>query len=131
MATFKQPEYTKSIEAIMETVYTGAETDQERANAVEALVKQLGNTAGSIRSKLVRMKIYKKPASLTKDGKTPAKKAQLVAQIADEMDKEEDELSSLETANKTVLQAIISHYALLNRIIADLEDDLNEAKKNV
>jgi len=119
--TTKQPEYTPAIETIMETVYTGAETDQERANAVQALVKQLGNTSASIRSKLVRMELYIKPE---KAGKTSAKKAILVAQIADEMDKEEEDLESLEKCNKNVLQAIISHYELLNRIITELEEKL-------
>lgn len=125
----KQPEYTAKIEQVMKTVYCKAETDQERANAVQALVKELGNSARSIQSKLVSMKVYIKAERTTKDGQTPTKKAILVVQIADEMDKDEEFLGSLDKANKNVLQAIISHYALLNRIIADLEDDLNETRK--
>lgn len=113
----KQPEYTPEIEIKMKEVYTKAENEQERKDAVLVLVKELGNTATSIRTKLVKMQVYIKPEKI----KAHTKKSVLISQIAEKMDKDQEELGSLEKVNNSVLLAIIAEFDFLNNIINNLE----------
>ena len=101
--------YTDAMVTAMHTVYSDAENDATRKEAVEAFSNDFGLNVASIRAKLVRMGIYIKPEAKTKDGSKITRKSDLVSEIAVLMNVDEDLIGSLEKATKFSLEKLIEN----------------------
>lgn len=97
----------EAVVAEMVAVYTEAETDEERADAVQALAEKLGKTVQSVRAKLVREGVYKAKERKTKTGEPVVSKEKLVQEIEKAMGLEVGDLESLEKATKRVLKLVL------------------------
>lgn len=109
MPTSKAPNYSDEAIARLEAVYTEAQTDEQRKNAVAILAEELGKTKASIIAKLSNMKIYVKAtqAPKAKVDRGPTK-AQLAGEIAERLNITNDVLiEGIAKADKRALQAIL------------------------
>ena len=77
--------------------------------SVEAIAESVGKTVRSVVAKLSREGVYKKKEYTTKAGEKAVSKEALVAQIANVMGVNADNLGGLEKANKETLRAILAH----------------------
>ena len=107
---------------ILKSVYGSAKTDTERKDAVKAISAKIGKTVNSVRAKLTKMGIYVKPKTTSKSGTVVVRKSELVKQIATELKVDPGLMVSMEGSTKFVLEKVISHMLVLNRIISDLEN---------
>ena len=98
--------YTAEQVAEMREVYCAAESDDDRAAAVELLAARFGRKAQSVRMKLVREGVYVAKAYKAKDGNAPITKEQLVSNIAEAIGTD-NELVGLERAAKNTLRIIL------------------------
>jgi len=125
MTTIKTPNYSEKQETEMDTLYTGATTDEERANVVEALRTAYDKTPASIRSKLSRMGIYIKPAKVSKaTGGVVVRKPELVAQLAEKLGLEGNDVKKVDSGNKatkTFLELVLAQMSYLEERIAEFE----------
>jgi len=113
--------YSPEMVVEMETVYTSAKSDIDRAVAVKALSEKFGKTVNSIRAKLSKMSVYIKPAPTNKAGVTAIRKNALVDIIAAVTGKDAELMGSLEKATKFALESVIGQFDLYESIILDLE----------
>lgn len=113
--------YSPENVALLETVYTSASTDEERKNAVLELSNTVGKTVNSIRSKLAKMGIYKKPTPTNKAGNVSLKKDALVTIISAVTGKDAELMGSLEKSTKFALEAVITQFDTYETIINELE----------
>ena len=102
----KTVNYTDEMVARLHEVYDGEADVEARDAQVAQLAEELGKSAASIRAKLTREGIYVAKNSVPK-GKTSVTKADLIAEIASKLNRDEDVVGSLEKANKNVLQYIV------------------------
>jgi hypothetical protein len=103
----KEVNYTPEMVARIVDVYSAAETDEDRAQAVEDLAVEMDRKPQSIRMRLVREGVYKAKAYKAKDGSEPVTKEELVTRIAAAIGTD-TELSGLERAAKATLHVILS-----------------------
>ena len=106
----KTVNYTDDMVAQMTTIYQAAHTDSARDDAMLELQKLTGKSIPSIRSKLGQLKIYVAKKAAAKKS-TGVNKETMVQLIAVKTNKPDGFFTSLESANKTVLQ-----------YVADLQD---------
>jgi hypothetical protein len=97
----------EAVVAEMVAAYTEAETDEDRAEVVQALAEKLGKTVQSVRAKLVREGVYKAKVRKAKNGEAVVSKEQLVQGIEKAMGLEVGDLESLEKATKRVLKLVL------------------------
>ena len=98
--------YPDTMVSMFKDTYLEATTDAERKQVIQDLSAKVGYTIASIRTKLVRMKIYIKPEKVTKSGTKSVKKADIVQKIAELTGKDPDLMGSLEQATKFALEAV-------------------------
>ena len=75
--------------------------------SVHVLAKELNKTPRSIISKLSRMGIYQKKEYVSKTGEKPVTKLELVAQIAEALSCQPNELEGLDKTPKEVLRRML------------------------
>ena len=92
----------------MVEVYTSAESDADRAEAVKALATETGKTVRSITAKLSSLGVYRKAEKVTKTGAKVETKAEIVGEIASALDLDTDAVASLANASKAALTALRS-----------------------
>lgn len=80
----------------------------EQNRPVEEVAELLNRTSSSVRAKLVSLKLYQSPGYRSKDGNPPIKKAELVAQLANELNVPLELADSLEKVSKFMLQKILA-----------------------
>jgi hypothetical protein len=98
--------YTDENVARMTSVYTEAQTDETRKGAVDFLANELAKSTKSIIAKLSREGIYIKAAKATKTGEKVETKAEIVAEIAANLNLDADVLKSLSNATKAALDMV-------------------------
>ena len=100
----------------MKTMYKAANTDDERAEVVTTLVKQLGKTKASVIGKLGALKVYKAKQRTTKSGGPIVRKWQIVDQIveASKIDFTDAEADSLGKATKDTLEKLRARFVELS-----------------
>jgi hypothetical protein len=98
--------YTDENVARMTSVYTEAQTDETRKGAVDFLANELAKSTKSIIAKLSREGIYIKAAKATKTGAKVETKAEIVAEIAANLNLDADVLKSLSNATKAALDMV-------------------------
>ncbi len=101
------PSYTEAQVNELKQAYSSAESDSERKEVVKLFAGMFNKTTNSIVAKLSNMKVYIKPAKVSKTGSAIVRKAELVNQIADAMGEDAEVLESLEKATKIVLEKIL------------------------
>jgi response regulator RpfG family c-di-GMP phosphodiesterase len=104
----KTVNYTPENEARMVEIYGAADSDADRAAAVETLAKELSKPVRSVRAKLSRMGVYVKPTRTDKTGKPVVKKDAVATQIGETLGLGEADTDSLAKANKRALTAILA-----------------------
>lgn len=98
--------YPAEVVQDMVAVYTAAESDAERAGALELLAEKHGRTVASIRSKLASEGVYIAKAKTAK-GSRRVKKEDILSEIAaNAPEKHEGFFDSLAGANKAVLEFV-------------------------
>ena len=95
-----QANYTEAMTEKMIAKYTAEPT----RDTVDALARELGKNTRSIIAKLSREGVYKAQPRVTKSGEPVVRKAELVAQIQDQLG---IEFPSLVKASKADLQRLI------------------------
>ncbi len=90
------------------SAYESCDTDKERKETVVRFADALSKTTNSIVAKLSNMKVYIKPAKVSKTGSAIVRKAELVNKIADAMGEDPEIMESLEKATKIVLEKILA-----------------------
>ena len=124
MTTAKTPNYSDSQEQELESVYTASNTDADRKEDVKNLAVKFGRTEASIRSKLSNMGIYIKPEKVSKaTGEKVVRKPELVAQLAEKLGLEGDDVktvASLEKATIPALKAVIAQMTFLEQSFEDV-----------
>ena len=123
MSKEKTVNYTPEQTAELVAAYTGADGDAERAAVVESFAESFSKKAASIRAKLVRERVYIKPARVNK--KSAARKADIVAIIADVCGTPDELLNSLEKATAWSLQRVADTLFELREEKDNLVDELN------
>lgn len=96
--------YTKEQTELMVAEYIRSPT----AETVEELATRLGKSKKSIIGKLSREGVYRREGYKTKTGEDPVTKVQLVAEIAESLRLEIDEVIGLEKAPKATLKRIVA-----------------------
>lgn len=102
MATEKIANYSAEQTARIVEAYTQNPTDE----TVKALALEMGKTVRSIVAKLALQKVYK--AKAKEAGKREMLKAEMVAEIAKLLGKDEEQLESLEKATGPALMAVLA-----------------------
>lgn len=98
------PNYTDAMVTRLHEVYNPKADEETRAAQVVELANELGKSAGSVRAKLVREKLYVKKEYVTKKGEKAATKETIVGNIAKTLGVDADsQLSGLEKATKNCL----------------------------
>ena len=80
----------------------------ERKAMIEKLAIEMGKNTRSIVAKLSNMQVYVSPERVTKTGDAIQTKADMVQKIAEKFEIDELVLSSLESATKQALHAILN-----------------------
>lgn len=94
----------------MKDRYGEAKNQEERSLAVDEIAKKLGKTPSSIRSKLVKEKIYISAVRTSKVTKgKPETKESMVGRIEETLDMESGSLVGLEKAPKLVLLNLLDN----------------------
>ena len=73
---------------------------------VDQLAEELNKSVKSIIGKLSREQVYQRKVYTTKQGETPITKAEIVANIAEALDFENEDLVGLDKTPKLVLQKL-------------------------
>ena len=105
--TAKNANYSEIEVKEMVSAYKGAETDEARKAVVESFAEKLGKTTNSVRAKLSREGVYKKPEKKTKSGTVIIRKSELVEKISAKLGVSSEIMESLEKATKTALENIL------------------------
>lgn len=101
--TEKTVNYTEAQTVELVEAYTEAQTDEARKDVVVEFAENFGKSTASIRAKLVAKGVYVKAERATK---RVAKKADLVAEIAELLNSDEDVVGSLEKATAVALTRV-------------------------
>lgn len=125
--TAKAPNYTPEQEARISALYSAAETDEARKEAVQKLAEELGKNARSIIAKLTNMKLYKRAGYVRKDGEPVKKKDEQADFIGKVLRLSEADTDSLTKANRKAL-AVISAALANSQPVEILSDDENRTK---
>lgn len=99
VATPKVPNYTPEQATKMASDYVAGKP-------VDEIAKELGKSVRSVVQKLVTLKVYKPKEYTTKTGEKPEPKRDLADAIGAVLKMSENDISSLEKANKTALKVI-------------------------
>ena len=102
----KQENYSKEQTKQIVSVYSAAETDEDRKQAVAEIAHELGKSQASVRQKLVSLNVYVKPERKNKAGGRAETKERIVQDIAKLCECTVDRLSGIERGTKTALQTI-------------------------
>jgi hypothetical protein len=86
---------------VLKSLYAEGKTALEISEIVDLSEK-------SVIARLSNAGVYKKKVYLTKQGKTPIRKAEYVERIADALGKDVELFDSLEKANKQVLEMLLA-----------------------
>ena len=113
--------YTVDIEKDLLQTYNAANSDEERGEVVKTLAGRHQKPVASVRAKLVKMGVYKKPNS----SKRSVKKDELVRLIATITGKDEELMDSLEKATKLALNAVLETFASAEKRIQELENHVS------
>ena len=98
----KNVNYAPEVTQAIVTAYTNAPD----MSTVRALAESYGKTTKSIIGKLSREGVYQKASYTTKTGNKPITKAEIVAQITDQLDLDSQSVAGLEKAPKAALVAV-------------------------
>ena len=98
----KNVNYAPEVTQAIVTAYTNDPT----MSTVRALAESYGKTTKSIIGKLSREGVYQKTTYTTKTGAKPITKAEIVAQITDQLDLDSQSVAGLEKAPKAALVAV-------------------------
>ena len=98
----KNVNYAPEVTQAIVTAYTNAPD----MSTVRALAESYGKTTKSIIGKLSREGVYQKTTYTTKTGAKPITKAEIVAQITDQLDLDSQSVAGLEKAPKAALVAV-------------------------
>ena len=99
----KNVNYTPEVTQVIVDSY---ETDPSM-DTVRKLAEIHGKTTKSIIGKLSREGVYQKASYVTKTGAKPITKAEIVAQITDQLNLDETAVAGLEKAPKAALVAVL------------------------
>jgi len=100
--TMKNVNYTPEVTQVIVDSY---ETDPSM-DTVRKLAEIHGKTVKSIIGKLSREGVYQKASYVTKTGAKPITKAEIVAQITDQLNLDEQTVAGLDKAPKAALVAV-------------------------
>ena len=103
----KVTNYSDEQVARLIAVYDPSSTEAERTDQIAQLADEVGKSAASVRAKLTYEGVYV-PKAKVPAGKNIVRKADLVQQIADQLDVDVDIIGSLEKATKNVLVRLIN-----------------------
>ena len=98
----KNVNYAPEVTQAIVTAYPNAPD----MSTVRALAESYGKTTKSIIGKLSREGVYQKASYTTKTGNKPITKAEIVAQITDQLDLDSQSVAGLEKAPKAALVAV-------------------------
>tara|TARA_X000001388_G_scaffold16812_2_gene10371 strand:+ start:526 stop:903 length:378 start_codon:yes stop_codon:yes gene_type:complete len=98
----KNVNYTPEVTQAIVTAYT----NDPSMGTVRALAESYAKTTKSIIGKLSREGVYQKASYTTKTGAKPITKAEIVAQITDQLNLDETAVAGLEKAPKAALVAV-------------------------
>ena len=98
----KNVNYAPEVTQAIVTAYTNAPD----MSTVRALAESYGKTTKSIIGKLSREGVYQKASYTTKTGNKPITKAEIVAQITDQLDLDSQSVAGLEKAPKAAFVAV-------------------------
>ena len=96
--------YTPEEVERLHEVYVPAEDKDE---AIAILIEELGRSKESIIAKLISEGVYIKKRYLTKDGKVPVVKKELIAQLASLVNGDLGKLQGLEKSSKMSLEYLL------------------------
>lgn len=106
MSKEKAVNYTEAQVARMKEVYTGTDNKSE----VEALAKELGKSAPSVRSKLANLGLYKSEAKAS-GVEDKVTKRTIAEAIGEKAALQDHEVDGLEKATKAALEKILAKLA--------------------
>lgn len=106
MTDKKAPNYSEEMTTRIVEHYSACTSDEERSIALQTLSEETGKAVKSLRMKLVREGVYKKPAYVSKAGKTTETKSDIVSAIAEILDVADAALGGLDKATKAALELI-------------------------
>lgn len=90
--------------------YVSQADDISREECIKKWSKELNKSPQSVRAVLVNSKVYVKKPYVTKRGKKPASKEELVSLLEKFLGLQGDELESLTKANKSTILALIKEF---------------------
>ena len=122
MAKSKKVNYTPEQTAELVAAYTDAETEEQRADVVKEYAEKFGRPLQSIRAKLVSEEVYIAKAYKTKKGEKPESKAAIVAGIASVLGVNQEQVESLEKANKAALNLVRGTLVAAHAALSERED---------
>lgn len=100
--------YTEEqVKALVEAYVNAGDYDSQQA-VIESFHVKLGKTIASIRAKLTREGVYQKKVATRKNGSKVERKAAKVARIAEHSSRSLEFFDSLEKANATVLDELLT-----------------------
>lgn len=124
--TEKTVNYTEEQTTEMVERYDAAETDEERAGAVDSLAEEFGKTVRSVRAKLVREGVYVKKTYKTKTGGKAETKEEIVQDIAEILNVSSEQLNGLEKATKGAIALIRGEFVAARAALFALDSDAEE-----
>ena len=104
----KAVNYTEEQVKALVGAYDNAGSQDARDEVVSSYAEKFGKSVASIRAKLSREGVYIKKERLSKDGSKVERKAAKVARIAEKSSRPLEFFDSLEKANATVLDELLS-----------------------
>lgn len=127
--TTKAANYTPEMEKKMVEVYTAAKNEDERSVAMDAICVATGKRLASVRAKLANLGVYVAKKAIAKKSTSKVKKADIVTSIATLAGETYHAgfFDSLESANKTVLEYIVSLQSEVARLDDTFEEEAQES----
>lgn len=102
----KKVNYTEAMTAELVEAYTAADSEDAREAVIHEKAEAFGKNVKSVRSKLVREKVYVKKTYKAKDGNPTERKAAIVEDIASALGVASEVVESLEKATKPALNLV-------------------------